>query len=189
MKSVAIPGGRREDSTNYLGEPSNFEADPFLWQLSQSLLKVTAVSELTDRIQFCPLDTHSSFCGKTTPQRQKINRYNPYMNLKTGDMAAVCNNMSVPPLGRIRGSLPTVPAPGRPPRWWTLVPDYRFVCSQNTSFKARSPPKWWSLQQPDDCLYDDELCEEKKDRKSSGCSTFDSSSQNDETHNKNISNQ
>ena len=54
------------------------------------------------------------------------------------------------------GCPPTVRAPGRPPRWWTLISDYDFHAKQEITAMplSSSPPKWWSLE-ADDCLYED----------------------------------
>ena len=68
-------------------------------------------------------------------------------------------NTCVPSLERIDG-MSTILPPGRPPRWWSLLPDYQFTAGQLRSETTRNPPEWWTRQLPDDSLYKDEMSAE-----------------------------
>ena len=90
---------------------------------------------------------------------QKSYRTKPYEMVGNKTVDKNKWNTCVPSLERIDG-MSTILPPGRPPRWWSLLPDYQFTTGQAANETTRNPPEWWTLQLPDDSLYKDETCTE-----------------------------
>ena len=135
------------------------ETDPFLQKLAQGILEVTAINELTEKIQTCQLDRQTCHKNKIKGSAQKSS-LKPYEMVLNKSVDRRKWSTSVHSFERIDGSMSTVPAPGRPPRWWSLLPDYQFTAGQLRSETTGNPPEWWLLQLPDDSLYKDETCTE-----------------------------
>ena len=162
MKNLFAENRTTHNLSYSYGRLQMLETDDFLQKLAQDILKVTAVNKLTEKLQTCQLDGQTCHKNKIKGTGQKSYRIKPYEMVSDKTVDKSKRNTSVLSLERIDVSMSTIPAPGRPPRWWSLLPDYQFTDGQARSETTGNPPEWWLLQMPDDSLYKDEKCAESE---------------------------